>query len=142
MTVRAGAPRWLPAHTELVRIALFLAVGGLQFAFDAGLFILLTYWGMPAFWTNLFTRFTAAMLGFLLNGKLTFRQPRLTRQQLLRYVLLWVSLTLLSTGAVVLTGSMAGIPAAWRMKVCIEIVLAMLSFMLMRRWVFVIVEGG
>lgn len=136
MTAREGAPRWLPANAELVRIVLFLAVGGLQFAFDAGLFILLTYWGMPAFWTNLFTRFTAAMLGFLLNGKLTFRQSRLTRQQLLRYVLLWVSLTLLSTGAVVAIGQVAGLRAAWGMKVFVEILLAMLSFVLMRRWVF------
>lgn len=136
MTAREGAPRWLPANAELVRIVLFLAVGGLQFAFDAGLFILLTYWGMPAFWTNLFTRFTAAMLGFLLNGKLTFRQSRLTRQQLLRYVLVWVSLTLLSTGAVVAIGQVAGLRAAWGMKVFVEILLAMLSFVLMRRWVF------
>lgn len=136
MTAREGAPRWLPANAELVRIVLFLAVGGLQFAFDAGLFILLTYWGMPAFWTNLFTRFTAAMLGFLLNGKLTFRQSRLTRQQLLRYVLVWVSLTLLSTGAVMAIGQVAGLRAAWGMKVFVEILLAMLSFVLMRRWVF------
>ena len=135
--MRAGLRPLLPADGEWVRIALFLAVGGAQFVFDAGLFILLTYWGMVPFWTNLLTRFSAAMLGFLLNGKLTFRQSRLGREQLFRYALLWVFLTLLSTGAVVAIGQVAGVRAAWGMKVLVEILLAVLSFMLMRRWVFV-----
>lgn len=124
------------AQAGLLRIALFLAVGGVQFAFDAGLFILLTYWGMAPSWTNLLTRFSAAMLGFLLNGKLTFRQSRLTREQLFRYVLLWISLTLLSTVAVVLIGHAGGIRAAWGAKIFVEILLAVLSYVLMRRWVF------
>lgn len=123
------SPEWL-------RVAMFLAVGGFQFIFDAGLFILLTYWGMMPFWTNLLTRFSAAMLGFWLNGKLTFGHPRLTRRQLWRYVAVWMLLTLLSTGAVGLIGHAAGMRAAWAMKIVVEVLLAALSFVLMRRWVF------
>lgn len=137
LKARQGGPGRLPADAELWRVILFLIIGGVQFAFDSGLFIVLTYWGMLPLPANFLTRFSAAMLGFLLNGKVTFGQSRLTRQQLLRYVLLWISLTLLSTGAVTVTGSMGGIQAAWVMKICIEILLAMLSFVLMRRWVFV-----
>ena len=133
---RQPMARLSEAHAGLLRIALFLVVGGLQFAFDAGLFILLTYLGMVPSWTNLLTRFSAAMLGFLLNGKLTFRQSRLTREQLFRYVLLWISLTLLSTGAVVTIGHVGGIRAAWGAKISVEILLAVLSYVLMRRWVF------
>lgn len=129
---------WRPLErAELRRVAVFLLVGGAQFAFDSGLFIALTYCGMTPVWANPLTRFAAAMLGFLLNGKLTFGQSRLTRGQLSRYVLLWALLTALSTGAVALIGHAIGLQAAWGMKVCIEIVLAMLSFVLMRRWVFV-----
>ena len=136
MSVARGALQRLLANQELRRVVLFLAVGGIQFAFDSGLFILLTYWGAAPSWCNVLTRFSAAMLGFLLNGKLTFGQARLTRGQLLRYVLLWVGLTVLSTGSVVLAGNMAGMRAAWSMKVGAEILLALLSYVLMRRWVF------
>ncbi|MGB3394199.1 MAG: GtrA family protein [Stenotrophomonas sp.] len=133
---RIGSSRLPRVNAEWLRIVLFLAVGGLQFVFDAGLFILLTHWGMAPSWTNLLTRFSAALLGFLLNGKLTFGQPRLTRRQLSKYLLLWVLLTLLSTGAVITIGQVAGIRAAWGMKILVEIPLAVLSFVLMRRWVF------
>ncbi|SBV37054.1 conserved membrane hypothetical protein [uncultured Stenotrophomonas sp.] len=131
--MRLGALR---ANADLLRVALFLVVGGVQFVLDSGLFVLLTYWGMVPSGANLLTRFSAALLGFLLNGKLTFRQSRLTREQLARYVLLWVLLTLLSTGAVVVMDRVVGIQAAWGAKVFVEILLAMLSFVLMRRWVF------
>ena len=67
--MRAGLRPLLPADGEWVRIALFLAVGGAQFVFDAGLFILLTYWGMVPFWTNLLVRVYAWML-LLRNGGL------------------------------------------------------------------------
>lgn len=134
--IRFGSLRFPRANAEWLRIVLFLAVGGLQFALDSGLFILLTHWGMAPSWTNLLTRFSAALLGFLLNGKLTFGQSRLTGRQLFKYLLLWVALTLLSTGAVVAIGQMAGIRAVWGMKIVVEILLAVVSFVLMRRWVF------
>ena len=133
---RQGLLRFPRLNTEWLRIALFLVVGGLQFGLDTGLFILLTHWGMAPSWTNVLTRFSAALLGFLLNGKLTFGQSRLTGRQLSKYLLLWVLLTLLSTGTVVVIGQLAGIQAAWGMKVLVEVVLAVLSFVLMRRWVF------
>lgn len=121
---------------ELLRVALFLLVGGVQFVLDAGLFVLLTWLGAVPFWANLLARFSAALLGFLLNGKLTFKQSRLGRYQLWKYVLLWAGLTALSTGAVVTAGRLAGLEGAWMAKIVIEILLAGLSFVLMRQWVF------
>lgn len=121
---------------EWLRVVLFLLVGGIQFMLDIALFVMLTHSGMASLYANLIARFSAALLGFLLNGKLTFRQSRLTGTQWWKYMLVWVFLTGLSTGAVVPVGRMAGLEMAWLMKALIEVLLAMLSFMLMRRWVF------
>lgn len=123
-------------NRELLRFALFLGIGGVQFAFDTGMFVLLTHAGMAPLWANPATRFFAALLGFVLNGKLTFRQSRLTGKQAFRYVVLWVSLTLASTGIVAAIAYVADIRVVWLAKACIELLLAVISFVLMRRWVF------
>ncbi len=115
---------------------LFLGIGAVQFGVDAGLFVVLTWLGMMPAWANIVSRLSAACLGFFLNGRLTFGHGALTRGQFARYIATWVLLTAVSTVAVAGVATMAGLTWAWLMKIAVEIVLAVASFLLMRNWVF------
>lgn len=115
---------------------LFLAVGGVQFGLDAGLFVALTWLGMLPAWANIAARLSAACLGFFLNGRLTFGHRSLTNAQFARYIATWVLLTAVSTATVAGVATMAGLKWAWLAKLLVEIVLAVASFLLMRNWVF------
>ncbi|MDQ2701771.1 MAG: GtrA family protein [Pseudomonadota bacterium] len=115
---------------------LFLVIGGVQFALDAGLFVALTWFGMVPAWANIAARLSAACLGFFLNGRLTFGHRSLGRAQFARYISTWVLLTAASTITVAGVAAMAGLKWAWLAKLLVEIVLAVASFLLMRNWVF------
>ena len=121
---------------DAARVLSFLLVGGLQFALDAGLFVGLTWLGMAPAWANISSRLAAACVGFFLNGRLTFGHASLTRTQFGRYVASWVLLTVASTMTVAAVAGVAGLRWAWLAKVLVEVVLAAVSFLLMRNWVF------
>src|SRR5437762_1236873 len=81
---------------------LFLVVGGVQVAVDAALFaVILIFTGQPVL-GNVVSRATAAMVGFVLNRRYTFSASRAgdARRQGLRYILLWLVLTALSTSLI------------------------------------------
>ncbi len=121
---------------ETARILSFLVIGGLQFALDAGLFVALTWLGAVPAWANIASRLAAACAGFFLNGRLTFGHARLDRAQFARYIASWVALTAASTVAVAVVAGLAGLRWAWLAKFLVELVLAAVSFVLMRAWVF------
>ena len=124
------------ARQEAFKLFLFLVIGGLQFAFDAGAFVALTWVGVMPSFANVLARLFAACVGFTLNGKLTFNQRSLTKTQFIRYAICWGLLTITSTVLVVAAATMAGLKWAWLTKVLVEVVLAAVSFVLMRGWVF------
>jgi putative flippase GtrA len=121
---------------------LFLVVGGIQYVLDAGLYAALVSGGVATLPANIGSRASAAGLGFLLNRYLTFGQRNETLERfsrsLLRFLLLFAVLTLLSSLALL------GLEAAWgadpprriAAKLLVEAVLAGVSFLASRFWVY------
>ncbi|MGK2924810.1 MAG: GtrA family protein [Lysobacterales bacterium] len=121
---------------------LFLAVGGVQYVLDAGLYAALVSGGVATLPANIGSRASAAGLGFLLNRYLTFGQRNETLERfsrsLLRFLLLFAVLTLLSSLALL------GLEEAWgadptrriAAKLLVEAVLAGVSFLASRFWVY------
>ena len=62
-------------------------------------------------------------------------QPHL-RLRFARYLVLWIVLTAISTAALMLIGSYAGLAKTWWCKPLIEIALGLISFLLSRHWVY------
>lgn len=117
----------------------YVAIGLLQLALDSMLFVALSAVGIPAMAANVLGRAIAAGLGFWLNGRFTFAQsgqPRLGGARLRRYVIAWLSLTAISTVAVAAAEHLVGLRGAWLAKPLIEAVLALVSFVVLRHWVY------
>src|SRR5690606_39140654 len=85
---------------------LFVLVGGLQYVLDAALFTATLSLGVATAPANILSRATTAAGGFLANRYFTFSQRSDTfnrfSSSLARFVVLWLSLTLLSTVLLVL----------------------------------------
>ena len=118
---------------------LYLGFGLLQLALDWLLFVAFTALGMPAAPANLASRTSAALLGFWLNGRYTFADDagsRLGWGRLLRFWLLWLAITAISTVLVALVASRLGLHWAWLAKPLVEGVLAVANFFLLRHLVY------
>jgi len=116
----------------------FALVGAIQVALDSAVYIGLTKFGVTTSPANISGRCAGALLGFWLNGATTFAhhvQPRL-RWRALRYVLLWLALTTLSTVALVSITQHAGLARSWWCKPLIEAALGLTSFLVSRHWVY------
>lgn len=115
----------------------FIVVGLVQIVVDAGTFVLLTYAGIPVVQGNVAARVTGATLGFLLNRHYTFRGGKsAVGGALVRYVVLWVATTALSTLLVSEIAGVFGLKGAWLAKPLVDAVLAGLSFAVAKWWVF------
>ena len=121
---------------------LFLLVGGLQYLLDTALFGLLLSVGLATMPANIISRASAAVIGFVLNRYLTFQQTNDTLQRaagsLLRFIILFAVMTLLSTVSLMLLKSWNG--GEWGQqiihKLSVEAILAILSFLASKYWVF------
>nr|MBP7597631.1 GtrA family protein [Pseudoxanthomonas sp.] len=81
----------------------FIAVGLAQLLLDWLVFVGLTALGVPAAPGNLAGRISGALLGFWLNGRVTFARDgtaRLGWWRFAKFLLVWVPLTVVSTLAV------------------------------------------
>lgn len=115
----------------------FIIVGLVQLGVDAGTFILLTYAGIPVVPANVASRVTGATLGFLLNRRYTFcGGDSAVGGTLVRFVVLWLATTVLSTILVSVIAELLGLKWAWLAKPLVDAVLAGLSFMAAKWWVF------
>ncbi|MCW5568289.1 MAG: GtrA family protein [Dokdonella sp.] len=117
----------------------FLLVGGLQLLLDWLVFVLSTSMGVPAAPGNVAGRVTGALLGFWLHGRVTFARPgerRLGWRRFLRYLVVWLALTTLSTALVGLVAAQLGLQQAWLAKPLVEGALAVLAFFLWRQVVY------
>jgi putative flippase GtrA len=116
----------------------FTIIGAIQVVIDSATYIALTQLGLATPSANLCGRCVGALLGFWLNGRVTFfhnRQPHL-RLRIARYLALWIVLTAISTAALMLIGNYAGLVKTWWYKPLIEIALGLISFLLSRHWVY------
>jgi len=125
--------------TPLRQGSLFVAAGLAQLALDWLVFVLLSAAGVPAAPANLGGRVAGMLLGFWLNGRYTFAAGGPTRVgwvRFARFLGVWLPLTALSTMLVSCVASSVGLAQAWLAKPMVEAALAVVSFLLLRRWVY------
>ena len=117
----------------------FGLVGGLQLLVDWLCFVSLTALGVPVVPSNVAGRVLGASMGFWLNGRFTFAgngAAPLGRGPLLRFVVFWLAMTLLSTLAVHQLDALQGLHIAWLGKPLVDAVLAVMGFVASRYWIY------
>lgn len=116
----------------------YLLIGGLQWLLDWAVTVVASHGGLPIEAANVCGRIAGAMLGFWLNGKVTFAgdDTRLGGRQLRRFVLLWLCTTTISTLAMGGIDDAFGLHGAWLAKPAIELTLGLAGFLASRHWVY------
>lgn len=117
----------------------YLAIGALQWLLDWGVMVLLSHLGLRIGVANITGRICGALLGFWLNGRITFAAcdgHALGRRQLLRFIVTWLALTLLSTVAIEAIDDVLGRKWAWLAKPLVEVGLGVLGFIASRHWIY------
>ena len=121
------------------QVLLFVLVGLAQLALDSATYIALTALGAGVPAGNVVGRIAGACLGFWLNGRFTFTadgRPMLARRHLLRFVLAWTALTVVSTLALAHVADVGGLHWSWLAKPLVEAVLAGVGFFVWRNCVY------
>ena len=116
----------------------YLLIGGLQWLVDWGVMVALSHFGMLVELANVIGRISGALLGYWLNGKLTFAgdDTAIGRTQLFRFILMWLGTTAVSTWSMGQIDDLAGLKWAWLAKPGVEVVLGAIGFFLSRHWVY------
>jgi putative flippase GtrA len=116
----------------------YLLIGGLQWAVDCTLMVALTHAGMAMWPANTLGRIAGAMLGYWLNGKLTFASDNTAvgRTQLLRFIMLWLCTTIASNLSMSAIDRYLGLQWAWLAKPAVELALGAIGFLMSRHWVY------
>ncbi|MGH8025219.1 MAG: GtrA family protein [Pseudoxanthomonas sp.] len=116
----------------------YLLIGILQWLLDWGVMVGLSHSGMPVEPANVLGRISGALLGFWLNGRITFSgdQHHMGRKQFARFLLMWLATTAASTWAMGGIDDWLGLQWAWIAKPAVELVLGALGFVLSRHWVY------
>lgn len=114
-------------------------VGVLALVVDWGCFVTLTWFGIATVPANLLARLSGAGIAYLLNGMFTFRDhagSRLGWRRFARFSTAWIVLTAASTLVMQAVQANAGLQWAWLAKPVIEVVLAGISFLAYRYWIY------
>lgn len=116
----------------------YLVIGGLQWLVDWGVMVALSHLGLRIGVANVAGRVSGALLGFWLNGRITFAGDEHTigRRQLLRFIIMWLVMTALSTVAIEAIDGLLGRKWAWLGKPLIELALGLIGFVGSRQWVY------
>lgn len=116
----------------------YLLIGGVQWLLDWAVMVGLSHLGLIVELANIAGRISGAMLGFWLNGKVTFAgaDTALGRVQLQRFVLMWLCTTTTSTLAMGHIDDVFGLRWAWLAKPAVELTLGLIGFLLSRHWVY------
>lgn len=98
----------------------------------------LSHLGLPVEPANVAGRISGALLGFWLNGRITFAgdDNDMGHRQFGRFVLMWLLTTVISTAALGAIDDAVGLKGAWVAKPAVELVLGGIGFMLSRHWVY------
>ena len=129
----------MAARTLLRQGAGYGVVGALQLLLDWGLFVALSASGANTIVSNLVGRVAGALVGFWLNGVVTFSSEggsRLGWARLARFLLFWAAMSVLGTAVVALLDQHAGLHWAWVAKPAVDVVLAFLGFVVSRYWIY------
>lgn len=116
----------------------YLLIGGVQWLVDWGVMVGLSHSGMAVELANVAGRISGALLGYWLNGAITFAgdEHALGRTQLQRFVLMWLCTTAISTWAMGSIDDWFGLKWAWLAKPGVELLLGVIGFVLSRHWVY------
>ncbi len=116
----------------------YLVIGILQWLLDWAVMVALSHNGMAIKPANVVGRISGALLGFWLNGRITFTDDthHMGRKQFARFVLMWLATTAVSTWAVSSIDDWLGLKWAWLAKPVVEVVLGMVGFLLSRHWIY------
>ena len=116
----------------------YLAIGIVQWLVDWGVMVALSHAGLVVEAANVAGRISGALLGFWLNGRITFagEDTMVGRRQFGRFAMMWIFTTLLSTWAIGEIEEAVGLHWTWLAKPGVEIVLGALGFLLSRHWVY------
>jgi putative flippase GtrA len=116
----------------------YVLVGILQWLLDWSVMVGLTHAGMPIEPANILGRISGALLGFWLNGRITFASDhhRMGRRQFVRFLTMWLATTAVSTWAMSSIYDMFGLQWAWVAKPAVEIALSVIGFLLSRHWIY------
>ncbi len=124
------------------QVVAYGAIGGLQFLLDNLMYMsILAVLGWPLV-GNVGSRATAAVIGFWLNSRFTFSAgvPQSWRVRAYKYAGVWLLMTLLSSGLIAGIGWTLGASQRLEMYVVIkfgvEVLLFIMTFVLMKGWVF------
>ncbi len=128
------------------QLVFYFAFGCTQFVVDTMLLVAMTHAGLSVEVANPLSRAMAAVLGLLLNSTITFGQRGQPRRlppasMIVRYVVMWTSMTLLSTALIAWLHDLrpdAIARASWiaMSKIGVEALLFCLSFLISRYWVY------
>ena len=94
----------------------FIIIGLAQLALDWGVFVAVTALGIPVAPSNLLGRISGALLGFWLNGRYTFAtqgEQRHGWKRFARFWVLWLLMTVISTGLIDWVAQSLGLQYAW-----------------------------
>lgn len=117
---------------------LYALVGGAQLCSDWACFVLLTWLGLDVVWANVGSRLLGAILGFWLNGRITFGRAGavLSHAQAIRFATSWSAMTLLGSAALKAIEQSLGLPAARLGKPLLDAILAAFGFLLSKYWIY------
>jgi putative flippase GtrA len=116
----------------------YLLIGGIQWLVDWAVMVALSRAGMAVEPANICGRVAGALLGYWLNGKLTFagEDTAVGGTQLQRFVLMWLGTTAISTWSMGAIDEGLGLQWAWLAKPGVEFMLGVVGFLLSRHWVY------
>jgi putative flippase GtrA len=116
----------------------YLLIGVLQWLLDWGVMVGLSHAGLLVEPANVAGRISGALLGFWLNGRITFAgdEHHMGRKQFLRFLMMWLVTTAVSTWAIGGIDDWFGLRWAWVAKPAVELALGGIGFLLSRHWIY------
>ncbi|MBU8977586.1 MULTISPECIES: GtrA family protein [unclassified Lysobacter] len=130
--------RWFSGSPLVRQGSSYLVIGLLQLLVDWAMFVSLSAMGLAVEPANVLGRVSGAVLGFWLNGRVTFagEDTKVGRRQFARFLTMWIATTVVSTWSLGHVDDTVGLQWAWVAKPAIELVLASVGFVLSRHWVY------
>ena len=116
----------------------FILIGLVQLVVDWAVFVGATALGVPTVPANVLGRVCGMLLGFWLNGRITFAgdDTRIGRRQCGRFLGMGLATTLISTWAMGAIDDAVGLTWTWLAKPAVELMLGGIGFLLSRHWVY------
>lgn len=125
------------------QVLVFIAIGLLLLAIDTSIFLILTFSPLSTIDINLLSKSGAAVFGYFLHRKYTFREASEWHNlgQIIRYLLYLILMILISTGLIALSeylikGFRDYFLITLVAKVSVELICVVISFIISKLWVY------